>query len=303
MEVGLDTTDPRQIVFRDSCWLLRNGLLKNETVLDYFSLSPFYDKRCNNELLKMTCRFLDESVERTMRRMKGIEYVVINSLPPDLFIIRKQNRVAYNEAHALEEYYILRGNVYHAPNLESILTNRLVNTLHYLHDAFNQHYHNIFWNPSTGYTSNYPTRSVEHKVDCLPDDAFNRIFNAANFKYYQQEYLAINAPPEVPPVRNNNHSSTKLGSVENPFLVREDSLVEKFSQKMFINEKGNTAVKPKEKREKKQRKKRRSREEKDHAAARVKDQAEITLHYFDKDIEIDFVDSNIFFVIIGKGSM
>ncbi|CAG8453293.1 15728_t:CDS:2 [Acaulospora colombiana] len=188
--------------------------------------------------------------------MKGVEYVAVEPLSPALFVIQKRNRTAYNEAYNLEDYYIHGGNIYQAPDLRSILENRLVNNLHYLHTAFNRHHQNVVWNPSTGYTLKTVDPSTGSGItgrfaaDHMPDNVFNRIFNIANFKYYHQEYLAINAPPEeVPLSRREDSLPEKLEkkSKEQPFLVREDSLVEKFSLKMSINEKGKPAtVKPNE---------------------------------------------------------
>lgn len=45
------------VCFRDVSWLQINGGLRAEMVLEYFSLSQFYDRTCNNEVLKMQARF------------------------------------------------------------------------------------------------------------------------------------------------------------------------------------------------------------------------------------------------------
>eukprot|EP00959_Pyramimonas_sp_CCMP1952_P093522 1957232-Pyramimonas_sp.AAC.1 len=50
-----ENVDSSSICFRSDDWLRAfcGGALIRETVLDYFSLSPFYDRNCNNELAKM----------------------------------------------------------------------------------------------------------------------------------------------------------------------------------------------------------------------------------------------------------
>lgn len=52
----MESADLSNTSFKDVIWLQRFPLSK-VSVLDYFSLSPFYDRSCNNEVLKMQTKF------------------------------------------------------------------------------------------------------------------------------------------------------------------------------------------------------------------------------------------------------
>ena len=111
------------VSFRDPVWLSRFPLTE-ETVIDYFALSQFYDRTCNNEVVKM--QQLDPSV---MATMTGVEYVLRQdvSRPPRLFILHKQRRQTKTLAVALGVYYVLDGTVFMAPDMRAVLTARLRN--------------------------------------------------------------------------------------------------------------------------------------------------------------------------------
>ncbi|XP_050809567.1 mediator of RNA polymerase II transcription subunit 6 isoform X3 [Gopherus flavomarginatus] len=70
----------------DSSWI---PILNNGSVLDYFSerSNPFYDRTCNNEVVKMQRLTLDH-----LHQMIGVEYILLHAQEPILFIIRKQQR-------------------------------------------------------------------------------------------------------------------------------------------------------------------------------------------------------------------
>jgi mediator of RNA polymerase II transcription subunit 6 len=133
------------------------GQLANpQLAMEYFSLSPFFDKASNNAQLRMQMMFsrggmegVDEEAELRCvfrrcyrlqqtradelgnrplpcRRFTGIEYVVAHASPPDLFILHKRNRSSPHEATVLGAFYILNGNVYQAPSLFEVLNERIV---------------------------------------------------------------------------------------------------------------------------------------------------------------------------------
>ena len=115
--------------FRDTMWLQQFPLAE-QTVLHYFALSPFYDRACNNEKLKMQRLEMDR-----LKSMRGIEYETVPTPPPSnpeqqqpcsLFLIRKQRRISPNQVKPLAMYYVLDGTVYQAPNLYAMLSSRLV---------------------------------------------------------------------------------------------------------------------------------------------------------------------------------
>jgi mediator of RNA polymerase II transcription subunit 6 len=50
--------DLAHVCFRDVSWLQANGgALGRDNALEYFAQSQFYDRTCNNEVLKMQARF------------------------------------------------------------------------------------------------------------------------------------------------------------------------------------------------------------------------------------------------------
>ena len=60
-ELKMEVTDLSNTSFKDVIWLQKFPLIK-ETILDYFALSPFYDRSCNNEVLRMQTKFSNVAV-------------------------------------------------------------------------------------------------------------------------------------------------------------------------------------------------------------------------------------------------
>jgi hypothetical protein len=123
MEVAAHVDD-YNASFRDTVWL-QSFPLTVQTVLHYFALSPFYDRSCNNERLKMQRLGLEQ-----LKNMRGVEYELLpngaKQLPQQLFLVRKQRRSSRTQVEPLAIYYVLDGTVYQAPNIHAMLTSRLV---------------------------------------------------------------------------------------------------------------------------------------------------------------------------------
>lgn len=62
----------------------------------------------------------------TDRKMTGIEYVLSESLEPNLFVIRKQKRDGSDKITPMLTYYILDGSIYQAPQLCNVFAARVV---------------------------------------------------------------------------------------------------------------------------------------------------------------------------------
>lgn len=60
--------DPETVSFIDPVWLQQWGL-GPENALDYFALSPFYDKSCNNE----QCRMQGVDPREGLKNLTGLE--------------------------------------------------------------------------------------------------------------------------------------------------------------------------------------------------------------------------------------
>ncbi|XP_046847933.1 mediator of RNA polymerase II transcription subunit 6-like [Xenia sp. Carnegie-2017] len=133
------------ISWHDSAWI---PILTPENVLEYFSqrTNPFYDRTCNNEMIKM--QRLDMS-QLTM--MQGLEYILLHVQNPILFVIRKQHRHSPTQVTPLADYYILAGVVYQCPDLGSLINSRMLSVLHNLTAAFDEAFSYARYHPSKGY--------------------------------------------------------------------------------------------------------------------------------------------------------
>lgn len=77
--------------FIDNHWLLYNGPLRLDTVLEYFSLSKFYDRRSCNEELRM--QGAEDIRLEDLEMMRGLQYLAeeVPGLKPEdpIFVIKK----------------------------------------------------------------------------------------------------------------------------------------------------------------------------------------------------------------------
>lgn len=131
-KVSMEKTseDLTDVMWSDPQWLA-SFPLNDATAFHYFTMSQFYDPRCNNELVKM--QQLDPKLLKTM---EGIEYS--HSSPcPGLFIITKSFRTLKPpKLEPLAYYYIHEGRIYQAPTLHAILSARLLQSFHHLRKTF-----------------------------------------------------------------------------------------------------------------------------------------------------------------------
>lgn len=118
------------ISFHDPVWLETFPLTK-DTAMDYFALSTFYDKTCNNQQCKMQRLPLE-----SMKQMKGIEYELILSKEPSLFVIRKQVRHSPETVTHTGTYYVLHGSIYASPVVHTVISEQLRRSLFYLKEGF-----------------------------------------------------------------------------------------------------------------------------------------------------------------------
>jgi MED6 mediator sub complex component len=106
--------------FVDPLWLSRFPL-NAETCLDYFANSGFYDRGCNNEILKMQNLPLDRLAEMT-----GTEYELAHANEAHgVFVIRQNIRESRQVSRARAAFYCVRGTVFRAPDLHAVLHNRV----------------------------------------------------------------------------------------------------------------------------------------------------------------------------------
>lgn len=122
--------DQTELTWNDMQWI-SSFPLNEATALHYFSLSPFYDQQCNNELVRM--QQLDPSLLKTMA---GIEYSVTSPCP-NLFVVSKSRRsLNPPKLQPLAMYYIYECCIYQSPSLHAVLSTRMLQSLHHLRKAF-----------------------------------------------------------------------------------------------------------------------------------------------------------------------
>lgn len=124
-----------------------SGALHRHSALEYFAGSPFYDRTCLNEQLRMQKTLTPEDIADKLRRLPGIVYLLdeprTEEVPPSgdepahtLYVIRKLRRDTKQKEVSLRWYYILDGLVYEAPTLEAIVRARVLKVAWHLHEAW-----------------------------------------------------------------------------------------------------------------------------------------------------------------------
>ncbi|XP_078034817.1 mediator complex subunit 6 [Augochlora pura] len=139
------TENPLGLSWHDSAWI---PVLNPNNIMDYFSerSNPFYDRTCNNETVKM-----QRASPEQLQNMTGLEYILLHVQEPILYVIRKQHRHSPTVAAPLADYYIIAGVVYQAPDLASVVSSRLLSTVHHLQSAFEEASSCSRYHPSKGY--------------------------------------------------------------------------------------------------------------------------------------------------------
>ncbi|XP_049753914.1 mediator of RNA polymerase II transcription subunit 6 isoform X2 [Elephas maximus indicus] len=142
----------------DSTWI---PILNSGSVLDYFSerSNPFYDRTCNNEVVKMQRLTLEH-----LNQMVGVEYILLHAQEPILFIIRKQQRQSPTQVIPLADYYIIAGVIYQAPDLGSVINSRVLTAVHGIQSAFDEAMSYCRYHPSKGYWWHFKDHEEQDKV-------------------------------------------------------------------------------------------------------------------------------------------
>lgn len=137
--------NPLELSWHDSALV---PFLNPSNVIDYFSdrTNPFYDRTCNNEVIKMQRLGADQ-----LNTMTGLEYILLHVQQPILYVIRKQHRHSPTQCTPLADYYILAGVIYQAPDLNSVINSRMLTTIHHLQTAFEEAISYSKYHPSKGY--------------------------------------------------------------------------------------------------------------------------------------------------------
>ncbi|CAM0135309.1 unnamed protein product [Umbelopsis sp. WA50703] len=153
----MEVEDLTSVEWRDTGWLEHFGGFQNrQMVLDYFAMSPFWDRQSNNQVLAMQTQFNDlgqaESTETALRKMTGIEFAVVHEQPP-VYVIQKQYRrgPSNNDVTPIATYYITGANIYQSPTVYSVIANRLLTSLFHVNSAFQDAQSMMEYFPAKGY--------------------------------------------------------------------------------------------------------------------------------------------------------
>nr|CAD7197981.1 unnamed protein product [Timema douglasi] len=155
---GCLNDNPLSVSWCDSAWI---PMLNPSNIMDYFSerSNPFFDRTCNNEIVKMQRLSPDQLINMT-----GLEYILLHGQEPILYVIRKQHRYSPTQVTPLADYYIIAGTIYQAPDLLSVINSRLISTVHHLQSAFEESSSYSRYHPSKGYTWDFKERKVPEQV-------------------------------------------------------------------------------------------------------------------------------------------
>ncbi|XP_074601572.1 mediator complex subunit 6 [Brevipalpus obovatus] len=186
--------NPLYISWHDSTWIPQ---INPNTVLDYFGekSNPFYDRTCNNEMLKMQKQSLD-----LLETLTGIEFILLHVQEPILYIIRKQHRHSPTQVTPLADYYVLAGYVYQAPDLNSVINSRVTTALHHLSTAFDEVHSFARYHSSKGYSWDFGKsfESKEKEKDADPE-RYKREEASSSFQRARVDNLISNLIREFPP--------------------------------------------------------------------------------------------------------
>lgn len=185
--------NPLGISWHDTAWI---QALDACNVMDYFSerSNPFYDRTCNNEIVKMQRLSPDQ-----LTNMTGLEYILLHAQEPILYVIRKQHRHSPTQVTPLTDYYILAGVVYQAPDLNSVFNSRMLTTVHYLQSAFEEASSFARYHPFKGYWWEFKDQDTSEKEkgkDKAKEEP-SSIFQRRRVDMLLNE-LAKQFPPKIP---------------------------------------------------------------------------------------------------------
>jgi mediator of RNA polymerase II transcription subunit 6 len=128
--------DEESLCFFDQNFISQKSLTQ-QNVLEYFSLSQFYDRSCLNEILKMQSQFANIDISNKITEIIGIYYALEPS-PDGIFIIAKKENLG-KKTIILKVYYCIFGYVYCAPTLKSLTDSRSIDCLAFLNNAIDKY--------------------------------------------------------------------------------------------------------------------------------------------------------------------
>ncbi|XP_076098532.1 mediator of RNA polymerase II transcription subunit 6-like [Mytilus galloprovincialis] len=228
--MSLDKDNPLGISWHDTAWI---PLLNPNNILDYFGerSNPFYDRTCNNEIIKMQRLSQDQ-----LNNMTGLEYMLLHVQEPILYVVRKQHRHSPQQVTPLADYYIIAGVVYQAPDLGSVINSRLLNTLFNLQSAFVEAQSFSRYTPSKGYWWEFSDQEDKSEKSDSKEkkEEPSSVFQRQRVDLLLGE-LARKFPPKVVP-------PTQPEVKEEP--VKQEPVIKQEIKQERPDDKSNTSIKP-----------------------------------------------------------
>lgn len=148
--------------FYDQNFLNENGL-NDANIIQYFSLSQFYDKQCLNEVLKMQSQFANLDISDKLTTSIGFYYILEYSTD-NLHIISKKEYDG-EKTVILRTFYCMFGYIYISPTIKAISDARIIDTLSYLNDALDKYEELKKFNWINGFTFSNPEITDEAQLN------------------------------------------------------------------------------------------------------------------------------------------
>ncbi|EGG00211.1 uncharacterized protein MELLADRAFT_93773 [Melampsora larici-populina 98AG31] len=231
----IPSADLCHVQWRSLAWVLENGPLNETNAMEYFSHSPFYDRRSTNQVLRMQSMFsgqppLDSKAEKeALKKLVGIEYTLVVSKPEDdreggLFVIEKRDRKNPEESYPITSYYILKTCIYQSPSFHAALSCRLLTSLSSLSDLLDlARSRKPIYDPQQGYAWKIKTRhqgfeggsnTNEHQ-DQDPNQPELSAYEAQPISPVQRRRPSNHLPMDIDKLETSNTKITPTG-VRNP---------------------------------------------------------------------------------------
>ncbi len=129
--------DEETLCFFDQNFLAARGPLTEENIMEYFSISQFYNKGCVNEILKMQSIYANIDISHNLTTTEGF-YYVLEHQDDNLFIIAKKEYDG-TKTRFLKIYYCIHGHIYCAPTLQSVSDARLIDAFFFINEALDKY--------------------------------------------------------------------------------------------------------------------------------------------------------------------
>jgi len=195
VDVGKVQENLLSISWHDSAWI---PILNQANVMDYFTerSNPFYDRTCNNEVLKMQKLGV---ADVQLQNMQGTEYQLLHVQEPILYVVRKQIRHSPTQVTPVSDYYILAGVVYQAPDLGTLLNSRIVSAVSHLQSGFEEARGYARYHPSKGYWWDFgKDKEKEKKAKVVKKEEPSSLFQRRRVDMLLDQ-LTCQFPAKTPP--------------------------------------------------------------------------------------------------------